>query len=786
MTKPKMEGLMYRYGRRRIGRSFFHKRYFVLESQQLAYYKRKPSEGARQQVALKTLTIDGNCRVEDRGLETHHGHYVYVLSVYNKKNREQRVTMAAMTNQEASAWKEALENVIEEFNNDGNPRIDSHPKVALEIERTTTFERTASSSDRESQGTAHEDDEDKSDKTKALNRIETLGNGIPENVRDWSTSTENINSERAHGARKHWRLVRCQNGLRFFEEIPDGFATTSRYKAMKAVGVVEASCADIFELVMGIDETRYEWDASFHHGSLVETVDGHTAIFYHRLESDWFPTFIWPRDLCYTRYWRRNDDGSYVILFRSKEHPSCLEQPGCVRAHLESGGYQISPLAPRAGGELPRARVQQTVEIDLKGWGVGVLPFCHQHTVIQMLNSVAGLREWFAEGQPIPTQRIVQMNTEIAEARKERKISLTIDKIPSNETLHFDDSEDDDDFGTPHVSEDIDNHDLVSCSPTYKGKYAPVSPDEEPAEPFDLSIFSGTLKRGDVETGRNCWSIPSGHLFRVRSKRFLVDRSKCPAGDPMLQLVAVDWFKDSRRMDHLARRKGCALQVAAEKGHFTIAFNMQVPGSTHYSMVFYFVAKKPIPKGSLLNRFIEGDDSYRNSRLKLIPSVPKGSWIVRQSVGSTPCILGKAVDCSYHRGSNYLEVDVDIGSSTVANGVLGLVFGVVTSLVVDMAFLVQGNSPDELPEHLIGAVRISQLELASAVPLERVSFEPAGRSGTNSSRQGSSLFDRLEESTRFATYVSQWQAVGNSLSPRNTGLMDSYHCQIADQVDLKR
>ena len=35
---------------------------------------------------------------------------------------------------------------------------------------------------------------------------------------------------------------------------------------------------------------------------------------------------------------------------------------------------------------------------------------------------------------------------------------------------------------------------------------------------------------------------------------------------------------------------------------------------------------------------------------------------------------------------------MDIGSSTVANGVLGLVIGVITSLVVEMAFLVQvGN-----------------------------------------------------------------------------------------------
>lgn len=89
-------------------------------------------------------------------------------------------------------------------------------------------------------------------------------------------------------------------------------------------------------------------------------------------------------------------------------------------------------------------------------------------------------------------------------------------------------------------------------------------------------------------------------------------------------------------------------QIAAEKGLFTLLFNLQVqtqicffstvsehsmgfnllilpqvPGSTHYSMVLYFVAKRPIPPGSLLQRFIDGDDGFRNSRLKLIPSVPK-------------------------------------------------------------------------------------------------------------------------------------------------------------------
>ena len=38
------EGWMVRYGRRKIGRSFFHTRYFVLDSKLLAYYKKKPKD----------------------------------------------------------------------------------------------------------------------------------------------------------------------------------------------------------------------------------------------------------------------------------------------------------------------------------------------------------------------------------------------------------------------------------------------------------------------------------------------------------------------------------------------------------------------------------------------------------------------------------------------------------------------------------------------------------------------------------------------------------------------
>jgi hypothetical protein len=44
MSKVIFEGWMVRYGRRKIGRSFIHMRYFVLEPTLLAYYKKKPED----------------------------------------------------------------------------------------------------------------------------------------------------------------------------------------------------------------------------------------------------------------------------------------------------------------------------------------------------------------------------------------------------------------------------------------------------------------------------------------------------------------------------------------------------------------------------------------------------------------------------------------------------------------------------------------------------------------------------------------------------------------------
>ncbi|XP_022756559.1 protein ENHANCED DISEASE RESISTANCE 2-like isoform X2 [Durio zibethinus] len=686
MSKVVYEGWMVRYGRRKIGRSFIHMRYFVLENRLLAYYKRKPQDNQM----------------------------VYVLSVYSKKEKYHRITMAAFNIQEALIWKEKIESVIDQHQE--SQIANGNKYVSFEYKSGTDSRRTASSLDHESQFSALEDEDDAHPN---LLRRRTMGNGLPDSVFDWTRefyselSNQNANNQAFSG--KHWRLLQCQNGLRIFEELLEvDYLPKSCCRAMKAVGVVEATCEEIFGLVMSMDGTRFEWDCSFQYGSLVEEVDGHTAILYHRLQLDWFPTFIWPRDLCYVRYWRRNDDGSYVVLFRSREHENCGPQPGYVRAHVESGGFNISPLKSRNG--KPRTQVQHLMQIDLKGWGVGYISSFQQHCLLHMLNSVAGLREWFAQtderGAPPRIPVMVNMALTSVSSKKTQKSvppAPSVDEInaASRNSVMMDEFSDEDEEQMPEAEQE--------GYPTKSDNDAKrTSLEEEPFEKIDLSCFSGNLRRDDCENTRDCWRISDGNNFRVRSKQFCCSKTKIPAGKYLMDLVAVDWFKDTKRMDHVARRRGCATQVASEKGLFSLVFNFQVPGSTHYSMVFYFVTRELVP-GSLLHRFVDGDDEFRNSRLKLIPSVPKGSWIVRQSVGSTPCLLGKAVDCNYIRGPKYLEVDIDIGSSTVANGVLGLVIGVITTLVVDMAFLVQANTTDELPERLIGAVRVSHKELSSAI-----------------------------------------------------------------------
>ncbi|XP_066373996.1 protein ENHANCED DISEASE RESISTANCE 2-like [Miscanthus floridulus] len=235
--------------------------------------------------------------------------------------------------------------------------------------------------------------------------------------------------------------------------------------------------------------------------------------------------------------------------------------------------------------------------------------------------------------------------------------------------------------------------------------------------------------------GANGWASPPGDLFHLRV-RGGGKRGKAPS--------AADWLLRSHaRLDHVLARDDNHVAAAFRRArlrkdptaHFLLALNLRVPGRPDaYSAVFYFAAEAPIPPDSLLGRFIHGDDAYRNARFKIANRIVKGPWLVRATVGNyAACLLGRALTCRYHKGDDYLEIDVDIGSSAIASAILHLALGAVTSVTIDMGFLVESQSEEELPERLFGAVRIAQMEMGAAkyveLPPDEAMPETAGRAG---------------------------------------------------------
>ncbi|KAG6471537.1 protein ENHANCED DISEASE RESISTANCE 2-like [Zingiber officinale] len=252
------------------------------------------------------------------------------------------------------------------------------------------------------------------------------------------------------------------------------------------------------------------------------------------------------------------------------------------------------------------------------------------------------------------------------------------------------------------------------------------------------AIEGGSLRHVDLHKGVNGWASPPGDFFRLRGPDYFSSRQKYPSGEWLLRPAGVDWLRSANRLDNVVGRRDNRIATALRRAHslgrarkaFVVAVNLQIPGRECHSAVFYYAAEDPIPAGSLLYRFIHGDDAFRNARFKIVNRIVKGPWLVRTSVGNhAACLLGKALGCNYHRGENYLEIDVDIGSSAIATAILHIALGCVTEVTIDMGFLVEAQEEEELPERLIGAVRVAQMEMSSARYVETRDVGKEGRLG---------------------------------------------------------
>ena len=95
---------------------------------------------------------------------------------------------------------------------------------------------------------------------------------------------------------------------------------------------------------------------------------------------------------------------------------------------------------------------------------------------------------------------------------------------------------------------------------------------------------------------------------------------------------------------------------------------------------------------------------------------------------SRPALLGKSVrvryvaraaatspDNSGGSGGGFIEADVDCNATPAAGRIVSLVKASCRSLVVDLAFVLEAQTSEELPEAVLGCVRLTRADLSEAV-----------------------------------------------------------------------
>lgn len=276
------------------------------------------------------------------------------------------------------------------------------------------------------------------------------------------------------------------------------------------------------------------------------------------------------------------------------------------------------------------------------------------------------------------------------------------------------------------------------------------------------------LDSESCSAGNNGWATPPGDKFMVRGPEYFSPaKAKIPAGDYLLKPLGFDWIKSSaKKIEDVLNDPENRVRKAVEKEFsdgddkpFVWAFNLQVPSKENYSAVAYFTTSEPILEGSLVDRFLRGDDGFRNSRLKLIANVVNGPWIVRKAVGEQAiCVIGRALSCKYRATENYLKVDVDIGSSVVASAIVRLAFGYIAALTVDLAFLIESQTESELPEQVLGAVRFSGLNPSSATPVQQI--DPCYNKNDNDNNVNGN--DNDDSQSSLPTRL--WKSIGQGFS----------------------
>ncbi|GMI08861.1 hypothetical protein TrLO_g10188 [Triparma laevis f. longispina] len=238
---------------------------------------------------------------------------------------------------------------------------------------------------------------------------------------------------------------------------------------------------------------------------------------------------------------------------------------------------------------------------------------------------------------------------------------------------------------------------------------------QESAEAAAWPYYAGSILPHDEtepSTGTGSWWELEDGTFNLRSKTYLDNKVKEPSAPAGFATISVTVIDSVGMLTELGKRLIPLRDfLAKEEGEF-IVINRAVPVGGGRVQNIIIVGKRVLCVGEdpvfdrTWDRYKKGDDEYRNLRMKYLPKLRVAPWLVTSAIdllgGQRPVIMGKGyLKQNNYSGDNWVEFDIDIASSKIANSIAGTIMGYCSSLVINEAFVVEGKEEDELPERML-------------------------------------------------------------------------------------
>lgn len=241
---------------------------------------------------------------------------------------------------------------------------------------------------------------------------------------------------------------------------------------------------------------------------------------------------------------------------------------------------------------------------------------------------------------------------------------------------------------------------------------------------------------------RDVWSEPHGGSYLVRGPNYLANGRgkgvKRPSKPALFSIIGVDSTQNDKENPN-SRIKAMSMSDESYRYRFFAAFMVENANNEakrmrllpqEFLLVFNFV----LPWGNLViysmrdqndrkgvnaaaalwERFLDGSDQFRKDRLKMLPAVKSGPYLIKKLVGSKPTVIAKKIPVSFSgsRALNYLEVSLDVSQGgAFANSIAHSVMGKAELLEVDLAFIIEASELNECPEQILSIVRLHRLDM---------------------------------------------------------------------------